>query len=53
MSAGGCTAPSLAAGLLFVLPGALVVLGLSILYAYFGQVPIVEAAFIGIKAASW
>ena len=45
------TLGGLAAGLLFVLPGALVVLGLSILYAYFGQVPIVEAAFIGIKAA--
>src|SRR6185437_11390856 len=45
------TLGGLAAGLLFVLPGAFVVLGLSILYAYFGQVPIVEAAFIGIKAA--
>ena len=41
----------LAAGLLFVLPGAAIVLGLSILYAYFGQVPIVEVAFVGIKAA--
>ena len=47
------TLGGLAAGLLFVLPGALVVLGLSIAYAYFGQVPIVEAAFIGIKAPSW
>jgi chromate transporter len=45
------TAGGLVAGLLFVLPGALVVLGLSIAYAYFGQVPIVEAAFVGIKAA--
>jgi chromate transporter len=45
------TLGGLAAGLLFVLPGALVVLGLSIAYAYFGQVAIVEAAFIGIKAA--
>ena len=45
------TLGGLAAGLLFVLPGAIVVLGLSILYAYFGQVPIVEAAFVGIKAA--
>jgi chromate transporter len=45
------TLGGLAAGLLFVLPGAFVVLGLSTLYAYFGQVPIVEAAFIGIKAA--
>ncbi len=41
----------LAAGLLFVLPGALVVLCLSIAYAYFGQATIVEATFIGIKAA--
>jgi chromate transporter len=45
------TLGGLAAGLLFVLPGAIVVLGLSILYAYFGRVPIVEAAFVGIKAA--
>jgi len=45
------TLGGLAAGLLFVLPGAFVVLGLSIAYAYFGRVPIVEAAFVGIKAA--
>jgi chromate transporter len=45
------TIGGLAAGLLFVLPGALVVLGLSIAYAYYGQVPAVEAAFIGVKAA--
>jgi chromate transporter len=45
------TLGGLAAGLLFVLPGALVVLGLSIAYAYFGQVPIIEVAFVGIKAA--
>ena len=45
------TAGGLAAGLLFVLPGACVVLALSIAYAYFGRVPIVEAAFVGIKAA--
>jgi chromate transporter len=41
----------LAAGLLFVLPGAAVVLVLSILYALFGNLPTVEAVFIGIKAA--
>jgi chromate transporter len=41
----------LAAGLLFVLPGAVVVLALSIAYALYGQVPLVEAAFLGIKAA--
>jgi chromate transporter len=45
------TLGGLVAGLLFVLPGAIVVLALSIAYAYFGQVPIVEAAFVGIKAA--
>jgi chromate transporter len=45
------TLGGLAAGLLFVLPGALVVLALSIAYALYGQVPAVEAAFVGIKAA--
>jgi chromate transporter len=45
------TAGGLAAGLLFVLPGALVVLALSIAYALYGQVPLVEAAFLGVKAA--
>ncbi len=41
----------LAAGLMFVLPGALVVLLLSMLYAQIGQTPLVSALFIGIKAA--
>jgi chromate transporter len=45
------TLGGLAAGLLFVLPGALVVLALSMAYAFYGQVPPVEAAFAGIKAA--
>lgn len=45
------TLGGLAAGLLFVLPGAGVVLALSIAYALFGQVPLVEAGFVGIKAA--
>jgi chromate transporter len=45
------TAGGLAAGLLFVLPGAFVVLALSIAYAFYGQVPVVETAFLGIKAA--
>jgi chromate transporter len=45
------TSGGLAAGLLFVLPGALVVLALSIAYALYGQLPFVEAAFVGIKAA--
>ncbi|MGH6946996.1 MAG: chromate efflux transporter [Kiloniellales bacterium] len=41
----------LVAGTLFVLPGACVILALSILYAGFGQLPAVEALFFGIKAA--
>lgn len=41
----------LAAGLLFVLPGAAVVLALTMLYAAFGRLPVVEALFYGIKAA--
>lgn len=41
----------LAAGLLFVLPGALVVLALTMLYAGYGKIPAVEAVFYGIKAA--
>ncbi len=41
----------LIAGLLFVLPGAFVVLLLSTLYAYLGDVPLVSALFLGVKAA--
>ena len=41
----------LAAGLLFVLPGALVMLALSLLYATLGNLPLVQALFWGIKAA--
>ncbi len=41
----------LIAGLLFVLPGAFVVLALALLYALFGEVPLVSAIFLGIKAA--
>ena len=41
----------LTAGLLFVLPGACVVLALSMIYASFGQVPAIETLFLGIKAA--
>ncbi len=41
----------LIAGGLFVLPGALVVLGLSLVYAAFGQVPVVAALFVGVQAA--
>lgn len=41
----------LIAGLLFVIPGAFVILALSLVYAIYGKVPLVEAAFLGIKAA--
>lgn len=41
----------LAAGLLFVLPGALIILALSALYASYGSLPLVAAVFTGIKAA--
>jgi chromate transporter len=45
------TRGGLVAGILFVLPGALVMLGLSILYAVYRHVPLVEAVFFGVKAA--
>ncbi|MEM9278819.1 MAG: chromate efflux transporter [Pseudomonadota bacterium] len=41
----------LIAGLLFVIPGAIVILALAALYANYGTVPLVNAAFLGIKAA--
>ena len=41
----------LLAGLLFVLPGALIMLGLGLIYVYFGTFGIVGAVFLGIKAA--
>jgi len=41
----------LAAGLLFILPGALVMLGLSLLYVVYAERPEVAAIFWGIKAA--
>ena len=41
----------LAAGLLFVLPGAFIVLILSMLYSAFGNLPWIEAIFFGVKAA--
>ena len=40
----------LAAGLLFVSPGAIVVLTLAFIYSVYGNVPILEALFYGIKA---
>jgi chromate transporter len=42
---------ALIVGWLFVIPGAFVVLGLSWLYVSYGQVPLVAAAFDGVKAA--
>ncbi len=41
----------IAAGLLFVVPGAIFMLLLAMLYATFGAVPIVQALFLGIKAS--
>ncbi len=41
----------LAAGILFVLPGALVMLGLSLLYALGRGIPLIDGALFGIKAA--
>ncbi|MEM7376401.1 MAG: chromate efflux transporter [Pseudomonadota bacterium] len=38
------------AGLLFVLPGAAVVLGLAVAYVHFGSVPEVATVFLGVKA---
>ena len=41
----------LAAGLLFILPGAVVIAALAAVYALYGRLPAVEAAFLGVKAA--
>lgn len=41
----------LAAGLLFVLPGAVVILALAAFYMLYGDVPWLQALFLGIKAA--
>jgi chromate transporter len=45
------TLGGLISGLLFVLPGACVVLALSIIFATLGDVPLVSALFFGIQAA--
>lgn len=45
------TAGGILAGLLFVVPGALVIAALALGYAFYGDVPLVQAAFLGIKAA--
>ena len=41
----------LVAGLLFILPGALIMLSLGLIYVSFGTVGLVGAAFLGLKAA--
>jgi chromate transporter len=45
------TRGGIAAGVLFVLPGALLLWLISYVYVTFGQVPAVEAVFYGLKAA--
>ena len=45
------TAGGLVAGLLFVLPGAAVILILAAVYAQFGELSLVNALFLGVKAA--
>jgi chromate transporter len=40
----------LLAGLLFVVPGALVIIGLALAYGLYGQLPLVQSLFIGVKA---
>lgn len=45
------TIGGLIAGLLFVLPGAAVVLALAAIYAAFGSLPWVQALFMGVQAA--
>ena len=41
----------LTAGVLFVLPGALVMLALSLIYATLGDIPFIDALFFGLKCA--
>ena len=45
------TAGGLLAGLLFVIPGTMVIAVLALIYANYGQLPLVQSAFLGIKAA--
>ncbi|SFR51194.1 chromate efflux transporter [Litoreibacter janthinus] len=40
----------LLAGLLFVVPGALVIMALALAYGVYGQLPLVQSLFIGVKA---
>jgi chromate transporter len=41
----------LAAGIAFVVPGAIVMLALSLIYALAGHVPVIDALFFGLKSA--
>jgi len=41
----------IAAGILFVLPGAVIMLALSVLYALFAELPLMQGVFYGIKCA--
>lgn len=45
------TAGGLIAGALFVLPGILTILALSIVYVLYGELPLVTSVFFGLKAA--
>lgn len=45
------TLGGLIAGLLFVLPGAVVILALAMIYVSYGDVPLVQTLFLGVKAA--
>ena len=45
------TLGGLIAGLLFVVPGALVILALGAIYVSYGDVPIAQTLFLGVKAA--
>ena len=45
------TLGGLMAGLLFILPGVVTILGLSIAYAYYQQTDFLQAVFFGLKAA--
>jgi len=45
------TLGGLAAGILFVLPGFVTILALSLLYAAYGDLPLVEGVFFGVKPA--
>ena len=45
------TLGGLVAGLLFVLPGAIVMFVLAFIYALYGDLPLINALFLGVKAA--